>query len=921
MTTRVPGLGQMPFTPYLRAGAGAAALGVAVLTVVSIGGQQPTYLEGYVLLLAAGLLVYTFPEAPPMAAAFRVPRFSSGVRFGAGVAAIVAGCLTAWWAGYTGYNNLADLFYGGLLAYLIGALLLGAGLFLISPTTLVFPSLGAFIRRHAVEIVLVSAVLGLALALRLYQLGVYPPGDGYSWIDEPQMGQRATDVLKYGGHQWQFPELVYGVALSFKLFGASMLSMRYPVVLAGFLVVGVFYALARYLFPWPVALAGTLLLAVSRWEIAYFRMDLPACTIMLFELIALLCALYAARGRATYACYAVMGLCVGLGGYSHPSARLVPVILGLWWIGWLIHERRRLRSLVRAHGLGWLLFLEVAFVVSLPYWGQVRQDPHASLTERFTSIMPLLFNRGILPDPVGLLKSNATWIFGYFTGPGDPWSAVNPLNTPMLDPVTGALFILGLGYVLLRWRPRFGLLIALWALLTLVAGGLVTADFRGERIIGMLPAVYLLACIPLNLLWSSLATRRESWSAGSLAVGGLAAGVAAAAINFHTLYDVQSHDPVVRTTFQYQPIQLLDFVRRHGEQSYGYFLADMAYPGPGTDYGWSVGEPAGRSADDLDDMLPVHDAVGSARTVTMATAPPYPVDPIGNAISQVYPGAHVYRWTNPDDGRHYVGAVISAHALDPPAASSGRCVPVAECWRGSIYIPVSGLYRLSPGGAGGHVAGQSLELAGRTVPRQVQLSPGWYTVSLLGRAHISLPHIVWQGPSVSGAVPGQYLRNAPAHGLLLQLREQPTPGPETLEAQRVPFPFFMFPMSHNIGRPADMTSGFRYRALFTGHIESGHAGSYALQLWSQGGTATLYLDGRPVARTPATVDGATTDLSLWFSGGKHRLQLLFNADIQQGGITGAGLFNRPAEGPMGFLPWGWFSPPSPWAGQPSWPSG
>src|SRR5919108_6163309 len=100
MTTRVPGLGELPLTPFLRAGAGAAALGVAVLTVVSIGGQQPTYLEGYMLLLAVGLLVYAFPEAPPMAASFRLPRFSSGVRFGTGVAAIIAGCMVAWWAGY-----------------------------------------------------------------------------------------------------------------------------------------------------------------------------------------------------------------------------------------------------------------------------------------------------------------------------------------------------------------------------------------------------------------------------------------------------------------------------------------------------------------------------------------------------------------------------------------------------------------------------------------------------------------------------------------------------------------------------------------------------------------------------------------------------------------------------------------------------
>ena len=41
-------------------------------------------------------------------------------------------------------------------------------------------------RRHRAEALAVSLVFVLGLVLRLYQLGSYPPAEGYFIIDEPQ---------------------------------------------------------------------------------------------------------------------------------------------------------------------------------------------------------------------------------------------------------------------------------------------------------------------------------------------------------------------------------------------------------------------------------------------------------------------------------------------------------------------------------------------------------------------------------------------------------------------------------------------------------------------------------------------------------------------------------------------------------------
>jgi hypothetical protein len=127
-------------------------------------------------------------------------------------------------------------------------------------------------------------------------------------------------------------------------------------------------------------------------------------------------------------------------------------------------------------------------------------------------------------------------------------------------------------------------------------------------------------------------------------------------------------------------------------------------------------------------------------------------------------------------------------------------------------------------------------------------------------------------------------------------------------------------MGHNQGRPAALVNGFSYQALFTAQIGPGHAGSYSTELWSQGGAATLYLDGRPLARTPPTVPGATAPIVLRLSGHRQLLQLAFEANGQQGGIMGAALFRLDLHGRQAFLPWPWFSPPSPWSGLARWPA-
>ncbi|MFX0146008.1 MAG: ArnT family glycosyltransferase, partial [Candidatus Hodarchaeota archaeon] len=172
------------------------------------------------------------------------------------------------------------------------------------------------LKEHWEELILVALVLACGLFLRLYRLDYYPPAGSISWNDEAQIGKDAYGIIHHGYLPWQFPNSVYATFLSFQVLGPTVLALRLPFVLLGFLTLIFFYLLARELFRFPVALAATFLFAVSRWHIAFVRLVLPSTPAMLLEVATFYLLL---RGRRTGGMmnYILAGLSMGLGLYSH----------------------------------------------------------------------------------------------------------------------------------------------------------------------------------------------------------------------------------------------------------------------------------------------------------------------------------------------------------------------------------------------------------------------------------------------------------------------------------------------------------------------------------------------------------------------------------------------------------------------------
>src|SRR3984957_7310091 len=134
----------------------------------------------------------------------------------------------------------------------------------------------------ALEAGLLALVLVLSIFLRLHDLRDYPSG---CFRDEGENGNVAIQLLNgevVGSTNQVCPVYIedntenaacyfYPLALSFKLFGISVISVRYVSVFCGVLSVLAFWALARWLFGPLMAIFLAACLAALRWHLDFSR--------------------------------------------------------------------------------------------------------------------------------------------------------------------------------------------------------------------------------------------------------------------------------------------------------------------------------------------------------------------------------------------------------------------------------------------------------------------------------------------------------------------------------------------------------------------------------------------------------------------------------------------------------------------------
>ncbi len=409
-------------------------------------------------------------------------------------------------------------------------------------------------RRDWLALVLIT---GLAAALRLYQLGVVPPGfqfdEAFNAIDARAVlaGNRPLFLPANAGREVVY---TYVQAALIRFFGLNVWTLRLASALFGILAVPVAYILLRIVLRRDsrrIALFTSLTLAISLWHIHFSHYGIRV--IMMPVIFSLAFGAYwlghhAPTPRRRIAAYAVSGLFIGLSVWTHPTGRLAPFVPILCTL-WLLWRNPNARAAgLRLHPdspLGGLLLTGIiAFVVFLPLGIEFYRHPEFFVGH--ASEVSIFAERVSGDSPLSTLAANILHVLGMFSVAGDWEWTHNLAGRPVFDLLMAAAFFVGAGI----WALRLGravrsrpdgksgasepdadalFLFFAWTLVMLLPSVLSEAAPNYSRTLPSLPALFLAA--GLGLAWISHLQRPHQY-----------AGVAAAALillysGYRAVYD------------------------------------------------------------------------------------------------------------------------------------------------------------------------------------------------------------------------------------------------------------------------------------------------------------------------------------------------------------------------------------------------
>jgi hypothetical protein len=569
----VPGLPDLTLAPQPRAEPAAsglsrealrrllAALRLPSALVLAVSGQamliyQPQRVVLGVLLLAlgtltfVGLLLYDRLLGAPRAA----PATEGAplvFRWGLLALAGVAGAVAFLAAGGNQFR------WGGVAAWVISVAAWLAAVWDVStPPAEVWPRLrarlSAWVSPRGVTLrlsrltLLFLAVLAVGAYFRFARLDAIPPE---MTSDHVEKLLDVNDLLN--GRHWVFferntgrePLQFYFAALLDRVLhtGVTFLTLKLTGAIAGLLLLPTMFFLGRELEDDLLGLIAMLLAGVGIWATTISRVGLRFPLTPLFVAPLLLFLLRGVR-RQNRNDFLAAGVFLGAGLYGYSTFRMAPFLVVAcvtWFALWPQPGASRRRLL--AHSI---LLFATAFIVFLPLY-RYAVEPGSAFWERTFSRLSDT-ERAIDGSLVALFIENTWNGLRMFNWLGDKvWVNTLP-GRPALDFITGALFLFGAAFLLLRLALRrdrvAGLL--LLAIPILLLPSTLSFAFPEEnpsvvRAGGAIPVVYLLAAYPLWLLFRHW---RGIWPAATgrlAAASGVGVVLAAAAlVNAHMYFNL-----------------------------------------------------------------------------------------------------------------------------------------------------------------------------------------------------------------------------------------------------------------------------------------------------------------------------------------------------------------------------------------------
>ncbi len=395
-------------------------------------------------------------------------------------------------------------------------------------------------------------ISGLAIFMRLYMFSSIPYG---TWFDEADIGLNAVKIVEGTGElpvyniglQSQPLHFTYLVSLSFRLFGENTLSIRIVSAVFGLLGVGAAYLLGNEIRGSRFGLILAFFFAAGRWHVTFSRLGFITVTTSFFLLITFFFLFRALRTKKPLD-FGLGGAALGFGLDFAIAFRVIPIAVLLYFVYWVVQSRRN-RSNSSIPGILWTInaavfMIGIGLTVAPVAQYAVRQPENFWSRTSQVSI----FQTREEPDLGRALMSNSVEHLLMFNYKGDRNGRHNLPGEPILDPISGVLFVLGLGLVLSRLKQPIEFSFLVIFVLGL-ATGIFSLDFespQAQRSAVAIPAVYFFTSLAFESIWLSF-RRSGSSQIRLLLLTSLLMFIGAAVVylNAHTYFVRQARDPHV----------------------------------------------------------------------------------------------------------------------------------------------------------------------------------------------------------------------------------------------------------------------------------------------------------------------------------------------------------------------------------------
>ncbi len=373
------------------------------------------------------------------------------------------------------------------------------------------------------KIIPLILIFVLAVFVRLYNINFVPSG---VYPDEAVNGIDALKTFYSGNYKWFYTDnngreglFMNLIALSYHLFGISILGLKFPSIVFGSLSVLGSYFLTKELFrSHRAGLLVAFFIATSFWSINFSRIAFRAImlpTILTFSFYFLFRGIrnnksFKLEKIKQFFYFSLSGFIFGVGLHTYIAFRIAPAILFILFVALWITKKNFLKD----YWLPGLFFIIFSIISMSPMLLDFYHHPeHLTSRSGEISIFSSAMNHGHFLKTAG--KSLGLSLVKYSFWGDQNWRHNYP-PYPILNPLLGVAFLIGLIYIISKWFHLLFLRFKhnirdrkfyVYSFLLAWFFGMLSPEFLSAeglphalRAIGTLPPTYMIVAIPF--LWT-----------------------------------------------------------------------------------------------------------------------------------------------------------------------------------------------------------------------------------------------------------------------------------------------------------------------------------------------------------------------------------------------------------------------------------